>query len=32
MGGFLDEDDFKEMWATMASNLPNSFRFTGTKS
>ncbi|KAF2110674.1 S-adenosyl-L-methionine-dependent methyltransferase [Lophiotrema nucula] len=31
-GGFLPEDEFDEMWATLAKDLPNSFRFTGTKS
>lgn len=32
MGGFLEEAEFEEMWKTLASDLPNSFRFTGTKS
>lgn len=31
MGGFLDEKEFEEMWKSLASDLPNSFRFTGTK-
>jgi multisite-specific tRNA:(cytosine-C5)-methyltransferase len=31
MGGFLDEEEFTNMWETLATNLPNSFRFTGTK-
>ncbi|KAF2800687.1 S-adenosyl-L-methionine-dependent methyltransferase [Melanomma pulvis-pyrius CBS 109.77] len=31
LGGFLDEEEFRKMWATLATNLPNSFRFTGTK-
>lgn len=30
-GGFLDDAEFEEMWKALASNLPNSFRFTGTK-
>jgi multisite-specific tRNA:(cytosine-C5)-methyltransferase len=30
-GGFLDEQECEEMWKTLASDLPNSFRFTGTK-
>ncbi|KAF2277116.1 S-adenosyl-L-methionine-dependent methyltransferase [Westerdykella ornata] len=30
-GGFLDEKEFEQMWKYMASDLPNSFRFTGTK-
>lgn len=32
MGGFLDEAEFEEMWAALKADLPNSFRFTGTKS
>ncbi|CAI6327186.1 unnamed protein product [Periconia digitata] len=32
MGGFLDEAEFEQMWKSLASDLPNSFRFTGTKS
>ncbi|KAJ4295487.1 tRNA (cytosine-5-)-methyltransferase ncl1 [Kalmusia sp. IMI 367209] len=32
MGGFLEEAEFEEMWKYLASDLPNSFRFTGTKS
>ncbi|KAF1940294.1 S-adenosyl-L-methionine-dependent methyltransferase [Clathrospora elynae] len=32
MGGFLEEPEFEEMWKTLQSDLPNSFRFTGTKS
>ncbi|KAI8935363.1 hypothetical protein NX059_007946 [Plenodomus lindquistii] len=32
MGGFLDEAEFEEMWKTLKADLPNSFRFTGTKS
>ncbi|KAL5395095.1 hypothetical protein PMIN06_006470 [Paraphaeosphaeria minitans] len=32
MGGFLDEAEFEEMWKYLAMDLPNSFRFTGTKS
>ncbi|KAJ4359672.1 tRNA (cytosine-5-)-methyltransferase ncl1 [Didymosphaeria variabile] len=31
-GGFLEEAEFEEMWKTLATDLPNSFRFTGTKS
>ncbi|KAF2659937.1 S-adenosyl-L-methionine-dependent methyltransferase [Lophiostoma macrostomum CBS 122681] len=30
-GGFLDEGEFEDMWKHLASELPNSFRFTGTK-
>ncbi|KAF2262726.1 S-adenosyl-L-methionine-dependent methyltransferase [Lojkania enalia] len=30
-GEFLDEKEFEEMWKYLATNLPNSFRFTGTK-
>ncbi|OAG12135.1 S-adenosyl-L-methionine-dependent methyltransferase [Paraphaeosphaeria sporulosa] len=32
MGGFLEEAEFEEMWKYLATDLPNSFRFTGTKS
>ncbi|KAL6712177.1 tRNA (cytosine-5-)-methyltransferase ncl1 [Coniothyrium glycines] len=32
MGGFLDEAEFEEMWKMLKADLPNSFRFTGTKS
>ncbi|KAF2853291.1 S-adenosyl-L-methionine-dependent methyltransferase [Plenodomus tracheiphilus IPT5] len=32
MGGFLEEPEFEEMWKTLQADLPNSFRFTGTKS
>lgn len=32
MGGFLEEAEFEEMWTALQSDLPNSFRFTGTKS
>lgn len=32
MGGFLEEAEFEEMWKTLQADLPNSFRFTGTKS
>lgn len=32
MGGFLEEHEFEEMWKYLGSDLPNSFRFTGTKS
>ncbi|CBY00502.1 similar to tRNA (cytosine-5-)-methyltransferase ncl1 [Plenodomus lingam JN3] len=32
MGGFLEESEFEEMWKTLQADLPNSFRFTGTKS
>lgn len=32
MGGFLDEAEFEEMWKALQADLPNSFRFTGTKS
>jgi multisite-specific tRNA:(cytosine-C5)-methyltransferase len=32
MGGFLEESEFKEMWKALQTDLPNSFRFTGTKS
>jgi len=28
----LSEDEFKEMWRRLKTDLPNSFRFTGTKS
>ncbi|PSN73578.1 S-adenosyl-L-methionine-dependent methyltransferase [Corynespora cassiicola Philippines] len=31
-GGFMEEEEFEEMWKYLATNLPNSFRFTGTKS
>ncbi|KAF2739795.1 S-adenosyl-L-methionine-dependent methyltransferase [Polyplosphaeria fusca] len=31
-GIFMDEHEFEAMWKSMASDLPNSFRFTGTKS
>jgi multisite-specific tRNA:(cytosine-C5)-methyltransferase len=31
-GGFLDPEEFKEMWKMLSTDLPNSFRFTGTKS
>ncbi|KAF2690084.1 cytosine-5--methyltransferase NCL1 [Lentithecium fluviatile CBS 122367] len=31
-GGFMEEEEFGEMWKYLASDLPNSFRFTGTKS
>ncbi|KAF2020834.1 cytosine-5--methyltransferase NCL1 [Aaosphaeria arxii CBS 175.79] len=31
-GGFLEEEEFEKMWKALASDLPNSFRFTGTKS
>jgi multisite-specific tRNA:(cytosine-C5)-methyltransferase len=30
-GGFLEEEEFDTMWKHMATDLPNSFRFTGTK-
>jgi multisite-specific tRNA:(cytosine-C5)-methyltransferase len=32
MGGFLEESEFDEMWKALQADLPNSFRFTGTKS
>jgi len=32
MGGFLDEAEFENMWTALQTDLPNSFRFTGTKS
>jgi multisite-specific tRNA:(cytosine-C5)-methyltransferase len=32
MGGFMEEADFEEMWKALQADLPNSFRFTGTKS
>ncbi|KAI4908206.1 hypothetical protein J4E90_008830 [Alternaria incomplexa] len=32
MGGFLEEAEFEEMWKALQTDLPNSFRFTGTKS
>jgi multisite-specific tRNA:(cytosine-C5)-methyltransferase len=32
MGGFMDEAEFEEMWKALQTDLPNSFRFTGTKS
>jgi multisite-specific tRNA:(cytosine-C5)-methyltransferase len=32
MGGFLEEAEFEQMWAALRTDLPNSFRFTGTKS
>lgn len=32
MGGFLEEEEFENMWKSLATDLPNSFRFTGTKS
>ena len=32
MGGFLEEVEFEQMWTTLQADLPNSFRFTGTKS
>jgi multisite-specific tRNA:(cytosine-C5)-methyltransferase len=32
MGGFLEEAEFEEMWKALQADLPNSFRFTGTKS
>lgn len=32
MGGFLPEEEFEEMWKMLKADLPNSFRFTGTKS
>ncbi|CAO2655655.1 Nn.00g044580.m01.CDS01 [Neocucurbitaria sp. VM-36] len=32
MGGFLEEAEFEEMWTALKADLPNSFRFTGTKS
>ncbi|KAF2130572.1 S-adenosyl-L-methionine-dependent methyltransferase [Dothidotthia symphoricarpi CBS 119687] len=31
-GGFMEEAEFEEMWDTLKTDLPNSFRFTGTKS
>ena len=31
-GGFMEEAEFEEMWAALQNDLPNSFRFTGTKS
>lgn len=31
MGGFLEEEEFHDMWKFLRSDLPNSFRFTGTK-
>ncbi|KAH6633070.1 S-adenosyl-L-methionine-dependent methyltransferase [Boeremia exigua] len=31
-GGFMEEAEFEEMWAALQTDLPNSFRFTGTKS
>ncbi|KAF2704622.1 S-adenosyl-L-methionine-dependent methyltransferase [Pleomassaria siparia CBS 279.74] len=31
MGGFLEEEEFEKMWEYLAMDLPNSFRFTGTK-
>ncbi|KAF1956970.1 S-adenosyl-L-methionine-dependent methyltransferase [Byssothecium circinans] len=31
LGGFLEPEEFKEMWERLAKDLPNSFRFTGTK-
>jgi multisite-specific tRNA:(cytosine-C5)-methyltransferase len=32
MGGFMDEAEFEDMWKALQRDLPNSFRFTGTKS
>jgi multisite-specific tRNA:(cytosine-C5)-methyltransferase len=32
MGGFLEESEFEQMWKALQADLPNSFRFTGTKS
>lgn len=32
MGGFLEEEEFEQMWEALKADLPNSFRFTGTKS
>ncbi|RMZ73823.1 methyltransferase (Ncl1) [Pyrenophora seminiperda CCB06] len=32
LGGFLEEAEFDEMWKSLQADLPNSFRFTGTKS
>ena len=32
MGGFMEEAEFELMWKALESDLPNSFRFTGTKS
>jgi multisite-specific tRNA:(cytosine-C5)-methyltransferase len=32
MGGFMEEAEFEEMWKALQTDLPNSFRFTGTKS
>ncbi|KAJ4354752.1 tRNA (cytosine-5-)-methyltransferase ncl1 [Ascochyta clinopodiicola] len=31
-GGFMEEAEFEEMWKALQQDLPNSFRFTGTKS
>ncbi|KAF2874615.1 S-adenosyl-L-methionine-dependent methyltransferase [Massariosphaeria phaeospora] len=31
LGGFLPEEEFEIMWKTLTTDLPNSFRFTGTK-
>ncbi|KAH8725096.1 hypothetical protein GQ44DRAFT_759812 [Phaeosphaeriaceae sp. PMI808] len=31
-GGFMEEAEFEEMWKALQTDLPNSFRFTGTKS
>ena len=31
-GGFMEEAEFEDMWAALQNDLPNSFRFTGTKS
>lgn len=31
-GGFMDEAEFEVMWSALKQDLPNSFRFTGTKS
>ena len=28
----MEEAEFEEMWAALQNDLPNSFRFTGTKS
>ncbi|KAE8838358.1 hypothetical protein PTNB73_03626 [Pyrenophora teres f. teres] len=32
LGGFLEEAEFEQMWKALQADLPNSFRFTGTKS
>jgi len=32
MGGFMEEAEFEKMWEALQTDLPNSFRFTGTKS